>query len=189
MSSSLSRQPQALERLRQSNKGETDCGSEEPTSRSWFSCSSSLPSPTQMSSGHPWDPPQTWTVLICTGIPQGTVCEGYGPISLPHLPGLGHPQEILMIQSLCLLLESPNELGLRCRKAASLRTEAGDRSCVCEPPHPWELPPPYPQEHWAGLHLSALHILQLGKKEFLLGCCLHQTGLQWYLWGLFSISD
>lgn len=41
----------------------------------------------------------------------------------------------------------------------------------------------------AGLRLSTLHILQLGKKEFLLGCGLHQTGLQWYLWGLFSISD
>lgn len=52
-----SRQPQGSERLSRSNKGETDCGSEEPTSRSWFSCPSSLPSPTRMASGHPWDAP------------------------------------------------------------------------------------------------------------------------------------
>lgn len=60
-------------------------------------------------------------------------------------PSLGdtHNTETLMV-------ESPNELGLCRRKDASATTGTGIRSRVCQPRPPWELPPPYPQEHWAG---------------------------------------
>lgn len=61
-----------------------------------------------------------------------------------------HPWLTQRIQRLCLLLESHSELGLQCRKAASVRTGAGVRSHVCEPRLPWERPPPHPQELSAG---------------------------------------